>query len=336
MGPADLKTVLQNLPTVHQEQFLMGFHSNDDAAVTQLRPDLAIVQSLDFFMPIVDDPYTFGMIAAANSISDIYAMGATPINALSILGIPVKKVPMDVANQIMKGGAEICRRAGIPILGGHSIDDTEPKFGLSVTGVVHPKEIWTNNGVDEGDFLVLTKPLGIGVFGSANKKALLDNQQYATFVETTTFLNDVAMEAGRASDVKAATDVTGFALIGHAWEMVSTANLSVELWVDSLPVIRGVRDLLKAGVKPGATKRNLDFVRPHLSVERGVTPIDLDVIGDAQTSGGLLLAVAPENLDTLLRELQSRGALASSVVGRCIKDDKDEGASRIYVKRVRS
>lgn len=309
----------------------MGFHSNDDAAVTKLRDDLAIVQSLDFFMPIVDDPFTFGMIAAANSISDIYAMGATPINALSILGIPVKQMPLEVANRIMQGGAEVCKRAGIPILGGHSIDDTEPKFGLSVTGVVHPDKMWRNNAVKDGDFLILTKPLGIGVFGSANKKELLNNQQYATFVETTTFLNDIPMKAGQTIGIQAATDVTGFGLVGHAWEMVSSVGLSVDLWVDKLPVIRGVRDLLKAGVKPGATKRNLDHLRPHLSVERGVTPIDLDILGDAQTSGGLLLAVSPEKVDELQRTLFEYGALAASIVGQC----RQEGQSRMYIKRQR-
>ena len=313
---------MKNIPTVHHDQFLLGFNSSDDAAVTQLRPDLAIVQSLDFFMPIVDDPYTFGMIAAANSISDIYAMGATPTNALSILGIPVKKLPMEVANQIMKGGAEICRRAGIPILGGHSIDDTEPKFGLSVTGVVHPDELWRNNAVKDGDLLVLTKPLGIGVFGSANKKELLNNQQYATFVETTTFLNDVPMEIGKEFSIRAATDVTGFGLIGHVWEMVSSVELSVELWVDNLPIIRGVKDLLGAGVKPGATRRNISFVRPHMNIGNGVTPMDLDILGDPQTSGGLLMAVSEDKVEDFVRRLNERGALASSVVGRVFRADQ--------------
>ena len=263
-----------------------------------------------------------GMIAAANSISDIYAMGATPTNALSILGIPVKKMPLEVANQIMKGGAEICRRAGIPILGGHSIDDTEPKFGLSVTGVVHPDKIWRNNAVKEGDLLVLTKPIGIGVFGSANKKELLNNQQYATFVETTTFLNDVPMEVGKELGVQAATDVTGFGLLGHAWEMVSSVGLSLELWVDRLPVIQGVRDLLGAGVKPGATRRNIDFVRPHMSIGQGVSPMDLDVLGDPQTSGGLLLAISEDKVDELVRRLHEQGALSAAVVGRCMKTEQ--------------
>jgi selenide,water dikinase len=299
----------------------MGFHSSDDAAVTLLRPDLAIVQSLDFFMPIVDDPYTFGMIAAANSISDIYAMGATPTNALSILGIPVKKLPLEVANEIMKGGAEICRRAGIPILGGHSIDDTEPKFGLSVTGVVHPDEIWRNNAVKDGDLLILTKPIGVGVFGSANKKELLNNQQYATFVETTTFLNDVPMQVGKELGIEAATDVTGFGLLGHAWEMVSSVGMSVELWVDRLPVIRGVRELLEAGVKPGATRRNIDFVRPYLNLGQGITPMDLDLLGDPQTSGGLLMAVSPDKVEDFVQRLHERGALAAAVVGRCSLED---------------
>ena len=322
MGPGDLQTLLHGLPNIQQDNYLLGFHSNDDASVVRLRDDLAIVQSLDFFMPIVDDPYTFGQIAAANSISDIYAMGATPLSALCILGIPLKHLSVEVANQIMLGGAEICRRAGIPILGGHSIDDTEPKFGLSVTGVVHPHEIWYNSGAKSGDVLVLTKPLGIGAMGSANKKELLTAEQYSTFVHITTFLNDVPMKSAQSVGVSAATDVTGFGLLGHAWEMAKGANLSVEIWSDQLPVIEGVWDLLEAGVKPGATKRNLQYLEPMIQIDSNISENEIYLAADPQTSGGLLFAVDPKRVDLLLQQLKEDGALCAEVVGRFVSLEK--------------
>ena len=294
----------------------MGFHSNDDASVVQLRDDLVVVQSLDFFMPIVDDPYTFGMIAAANSISDIYAMGATPISALSILGLPIKKIPPEVANQIMQGGVEICRRAGIPILGGHSIDDTEPKFGLSVTGVAHPDDVLYNNTAQEGDLLVLTKPLGIGALGQGNKKKVLTESQYADFVKITTFLNDAPMRAAKKVAVSAATDVTGFGLLGHAWEMAKGCGIGVEIFVDQLPVVDGVWALLESGIKPGATGRNISYLEPHLDVDSNVTELQQLLAADPQTSGGLLLSVHPTNVDALLESLKEEGALCAVVVGR--------------------
>jgi selenide,water dikinase len=294
----------------------MGFHSNDDASVVQLREDLVVVQSLDFFMPIVDDPYTFGMIAAANSISDIYAMGATPISALSILGLPIKKIPPEVANQIMQGGAEICRRAGIPILGGHSIDDTEPKFGLSVTGVAHPDDILYNSTAQDGDVLVLTKPLGIGALGQGNKKKVLTESQIADFVKITTFLNDAPMRAAKKVGVSAATDVTGFGLLGHAWEMAKGCGVGVEIFADQLPVVDGVWALLESGIKPGATGRNLSYLEPNLDVDSNVTEIQKLLAADPQTSGGLLLSVHPNNLEALLESLEEEGALCAVVVGR--------------------
>lgn len=321
MGPADLDAVLKGLPVVQSEQFLMGFHSNDDASVVQLRDDLVVVQSLDFFMPIVDDPYTFGMIAAANSISDIYAMGATPISALSILGLPIQKIPAEVANQIMQGGAEICRRAGIPILGGHSIDDTEPKFGLSVTGVAHPNEVLYNNTGQDGDLLVLTKPLGIGALGQGNKKKVLTASQYEDFVRITTFLNDAPMRAAKKVGVTAATDVTGFGLLGHAWEMAKGCGVGVEIFADQLPVVDGVWTLLESGIKPGATGRNISYLAPHLKVDTAVTPLQQLLAADPQTSGGLLFSVHPDKVDALIETLHQEGALCAVIVGRFKRTD---------------
>lgn len=315
MGPGDLETVLANIEKIDDPNLLVGFSTKDDAAVRTVTEDIAVVQTLDFFMPIVDDPYTFGMIAACNSISDIYAMGATPIMALSILGFPIQKLPASVANQIMLGGAEICRRANISIVGGHSIDDTEPKFGLSVTGLVHPKEVWYNSTGQVGDLLVLTKPLGIGAMGSANKKALLTPAQYAKFVETTTFLNDIPAKVGRKVGVHAATDVTGFGLLGHAWEMAQGAGVGLELWMEGLPVLDGAWELLQRGVKPGATQRNLQHLVQHI-VQDELSEMDKYMLADPQTAGGLLFAVQPEKAEELCAELCQNGAMVAQVVGK--------------------
>lgn len=296
----------------------------------KLHSELAVVQSLDFFMPIVDDPFTFGMIAAANAISDIYAMGAKPISALAILGFPIKKLPAEVANQIMLGGAEICKQAGILISGGHSIDDIEPKFGLSVTGIAHPDKIWKNNSVQEGDLLVLTKPLGVGVFGSANKKGILSTSQYDAFVKTTTFLNAIPAEVARETGVSAVTDVTGFGLLGHSLEMVQGTDFTVELYVKSLPILDGALDLLEQGVKPGATARNLAHVGPYTEYDEDVSLRDKEILADAQTSGGLLIAVPEEKVEEFLKNLELRGALCSVVVGKILRTNIE--GQRIIVR----
>jgi len=271
------------------------------------------------------------MIAAANAISDIYAMGAKPISALAILGFPLKKMSPQIANQIMLGGAEICRLAGINISGGHSIDDTEPKFGLSVTGAVHPDQIWKNNGVQEGDFLVLTKPLGVGVFGSANKKGLLSAEQYEAFVRTTTFLNAAPADAARKVGVNGVTDVTGFGVLGHSLEMVQGTGFSAELWVDKLPILEGTRALLDQNVRPGATARNLNHVAPYTHYEDAISKQDREILADAQTSGGLLISVSPSKLKLLLRELENRESLCYAVIGRIGKPLKE--GQQIIVSR---
>jgi selenide,water dikinase len=286
--------------------------------VYRLRDDLAVVLTLDFFMPIVDDPYDFGRIAAANAISDVYAMGAEPITALAILGYPVKKLPHEVATAIMAGGAEVCREAGIVIAGGHSIDDTEPKFGLAVTGVVHPDQVLRNDTGGEGDLLVLTKPLGVGAVAHGLKKGVVAEAVAAEAVRVMTALNRGASVAARRVGVSAATDVTGFALLGHALEMADGAGLAVELWVDALPVLDGVRDLLAAGIHAGATTRNLDACGPSTTWGDGVDEVDRKLVADPQTSGGLLLAVPPARVDALIAALSDEGTLAAAVVGRLV------------------
>lgn len=295
---------------------LVGLDTGDDAAVYRVAPDVAVVQTLDFFMPVVDDPFDYGRIAAANSLSDVYAMGGTPTLALSILGVPVGRIELDTVARILEGGAAACADAGIHIVGGHSIDDPELKFGLSVTGVVHPDRIWTNRGARPGDWLVLTKPLGAGAMASAVKKQRLPEAGLRALVDSAAFLNRVPMEAGRAVGVHACTDVTGFGLLGHAWKMAHASGLTAELWVDQLPVHPTARELIAEGVVPGATGRNLAHYGGRTTWGEGVTELDRKLVADPQTSGGLLFAVPDAKKDALVAELSARGARAAAVVGR--------------------
>lgn len=282
----------------------------------RLAPDIAVVQTLDFFMPVVDDPYDYGRIAAANSLSDVYAMGGRPTLALSILGVPTKKLGLEHVARILEGGAAACADAGIKIVGGHSIDDEELKFGLSVTGVVHPERVWRNSGAQEGDWLVLTKPLGVGVLAHAVKRQTITPPEYAAMVRTTTMLNRAAMEAGQATTVHACTDVTGFGLLGHTWKMAQGSGVSAEVWVDALPVLEGALERMASGVVPGATGRNLAHYGPRTAWDDALGDTERRLMADPQTSGGLLFAVADEHLDALLAELETRGALAAAVIGR--------------------
>jgi len=295
-------------------QLLVGIETSDDAAVYQLRDDLAIVQTLDFFMPVVDDPFDYGRIAAANSISDVYAMGATPILALSIVGLPLKKIAPEVMAEVIAGGASVCAEAGIAIAGGHSIDDEEMKFGLSVTGTVHPARLLRNDRGRPGDYLVLTKPLGSGTLASAVKKDATTEAAYAELVRVATFLNRAPSLAAVETGLACATDVTGFSLLGHAHEIAAGSGLSVDLWMGELPVIAGARESIAAGVVPGATGRNLAYYAASWGSE--VSELDRKLLADPQTSGGLLLAVAPDRLDALLGALSRHGALCSAVVGQ--------------------
>ena len=294
---------------------MIGFEDNDDAAVIRLRDDLALVQSLDFFMPIVDDPFHFGQIAACNSLSDIYAMGADPIMALAILGFPIKKLPASVANEIMKGGASICAQAGIPLSGGHSIDDTEPKFGLSVSGVIHPDNIWSNSNAKPGDVLILTKPLGIGIMGSSIKKGALSTQGYALFIKSTTLLNAGAAHAAKQFPVHAATDITGFGLIGHLLEMAKGSQCSITLNFSQVPIYAEAVDLLEQGIRPGATARNLSFVQDHITHHASITTKELQLLADPQTSGGLLFSVPQDIAPQLCQALQEQGCLSTNIIG---------------------
>jgi len=291
-----------------------------------------MIQTLDFFMPVVDDPFDYGRIAAANALSDVYAMGGRPVLALAIVGMPTKKVTTDVVARIMEGGAAACADAGISIVGGHSIDDEELKFGLSVSGVVHPDQIWRNVGARPGDWAVLTKPLGAGTLASGVKKGTVSGEIYASLVRCMGFLNRVPMEVGReVGGVRAATDVTGFGLVGHAWKMAHASGLGLDLWVDQLPVLPGARESIAAGVVPGATGRNLDHYGCRSLWDSSLSEVDRKLVGDPQTSGGLLFAVDPGALDALLAGLRARGALAAAVIGRF--GSAGEAPLRVHAER---
>ncbi len=266
-------------------------------------------------MPIVDDPFVFGQIAACNAISDIYAMGARPILALAILGFPVKKIDATVAHEIMRGGSDICQKAGIPLAGGHSIDDTEPKFGLSVSGTVHPKQLWSNAGAKPGDKLVLTKPIGVGIMGYSIKKGALSPAGYRQFVRSTTTLNKGAASAGRRAGISAATDITGFGLLGHALELAKAADVGVTIYRSRVPVYEEAISLLSKGIRPGATARNLQFIADSTAYDPSLSEQDLQLLCDPQTSGGLLLSVPEKNLEALLDTCREEGTLCAAVIG---------------------
>jgi cysteine desulfurase NifS/selenium donor protein len=323
LRPQDLEQVLARLPAVADPAVLVGTATADDAAVYRLRDDLALVQTVDFFTPVVDDPRTFGAISAANSLSDIYAMGAEPRFALAIVGFPSGRLPLDVLGEILEGAVETAREAGIEIVGGHSVEDTEPKFGLAVTGVVHPDRVLKNAGARPGDALVLTKPLGTGIVATAAKRGLAEPDVVAAATAAMRALNRDAAAALRELTVHACTDVTGFGLLGHLRELAAASGVAVELDAGAVPVLPGARELAAADVVPGGTVNNLEHVAPHVSFPPGLPRVDRLLLADAQTSGGLLVALPAEQAAALV------GAVAGAVVvGRCV----GPGAGTIVVR----
>jgi len=290
------------------------------------------VQTLDYFTPIVDDPYSFGAIAAANALSDIYAMGATPLFALNIVGFPVNKLPMAVLKDILQGGAEKAQEAGIGIVGGHSIDDAEPKYGLVCTGRVHPDRIWKNVGAKPGDDLILTKPLGMGIISTAIKREKASPSLIQQAIAIMTTLNRGAAEAvTTAGGADAVTDVTGFGLLGHLREMTAGSGVGARLRLGDVPILDGVWDLARAGLVPGGTERNLKHLQASQAVEWGAGLAELEqmVLSDAQTSGGLLVAVPRARTATLLDGLRAARTPAAARIGEIVEDPR----GRIWVDR---
>ncbi len=312
-----LAQVLRGLPAVSDPDLLVGSENFDDASVYRLNGDTALVMTLDFFPPLVDDPYQFGRIAAANSLSDIYAMGAKPLCALNIVGFPDNELPIEVLGEILRGGAERVAAAGAVIAGGHSVRDTEIKYGLSVTGVVHPEKILANKGAQPGDLLVLTKPLGSGTLSTAFKQGKISESDLDEAIDVMTELNAGACEAALEVGVHAATDITGFGLIGHAFEMAQASGVTVELEAKSVPFLGQALDLARSGVITRAAKSNLAHVGQQFAFP-GVDDITASVLADAQTSGGLLLSVSAAHVDKLRDALKTRNTRAADVVGRVL------------------
>jgi selenide, water dikinase len=305
------------LPRVGDPRVLVDAATRDDAAVFQLSPERALVATVDFFTPIVDDPAAWGAIAAANALSDIYAMGATPLFGLNLLGWPRDQLPMDMLGELLRGASEVAARAGCLVLGGHSIDAVEPTFGMAVIGEVHPDRMLTNAGARAGDLLVLTKPLGTGILATALKRDALIETGMADAVRSMTTLNDGAARAALKVGVNAATDITGFGLIGHLTEMLEASKVAGEIAFDTLPILPHARNLASRGVIPGGTQRNLDAAdRVDWAPELGLADRYLCV--DAQTSGGLLLAVASEKEAALLSALKEEHTPAAAVIGRVV------------------
>jgi len=306
--------VLRRLPAVDDPRALVGHDTRDDAAVYALDAGQAVVETVDFFTPVVDDPYWFGRIAAANAFSDIWAMGARPLFALNLVGWPVKTLPMEMLGEVLRGGAEAARLAGAPILGGHSIDDPEPKYGLAVTGLVHPARVLRNVGARPGDRLLLTKPLGSGIVSTAIKRGIAPAPLVERAIAVMSALNRAAGEALAASGaVHALTDVTGFGLLGHGWEMAEGSGVALRLRAAAVPVLEGVLELAAKDVVPGGSKANLEWVLPHLRLGPRVGPPLPIVLADAQTNGGLLAAVERSRAEELLATLRAAGVEAVEV-----------------------
>ncbi|WP_194713446.1 selenide, water dikinase SelD [Noviherbaspirillum soli] len=296
-------------------QLLVGIETADDAAVYKLNDEQALIATTDFFMPIVDDPYDFGRIAATNAISDVYAMGGTPIMALALVGMPIDKLPLDTIGKIIQGGESICAEAGIPIAGGHTIDSVEPIYGLVVMGLVHPSKVKRNADARAGDKLILGKPLGVGVLSAALKKGALDAAGYAAMIENTTKLNKPGKALSELPGVHALTDVTGFGLLGHLLELARGAGLEARLDMDRIPLLPGVQELASGGFVTGASGRNWAGYGHQVQLAGRITPAQQMLLTDPQTSGGLLVACAPDTVDEVLALFAREGFAHAAVIG---------------------
>lgn len=313
LGPAVLRDLLADQPLAQAfPQLLVGNEQSDDAAVWQVDEKTCVIATTDFFMPMVDDARDFGRIAATNAISDIYAMGGRPIMALAILGMPIAKMPAQTIRDILGGGAEICAEAGIPIAGGHSIDSPEPIYGLAVIGLCAPEDVRRNTGAKPGDVLILTKPLGVGIYSNAIKQGTATPDDVAEMVASCTTLNRIGVELATLPDVHAITDVTGFGVLGHGMEMARGAGLRLRIRRDALPLLTRAAELAESGHRTGASGRNWEAVGEHASLPDDVTEAERTILTDPQTSGGLLLAVDPDSADEVLarvRKLHPQAAI---------------------------
>ena len=309
IAPAVLEQILKGqTTTINDAKLLVGNASKDDAAVYDLGNGTALISTTDFFMPIVDDAYDFGRIAAANAISDVYAMGGKPLVAIAILGWPVEKLPAELAQQLIAGGRATCDAAGIPLAGGHSIDSTEPIFGLAVTGIVPIENLKQNNTAKEGDVLFLTKPLGVGILSTAQKRGMLTPELQALMTEQMSALNNIGEALGKIKGVHAMTDVTGFGLLGHLIEMADGSGLGAEVYYNKLQILDGAKEYLAQRIVPDATYRNWNSYSAQVGFETGVDVMQaFSILPDPQTNGGMLISVAPESVDEVKALFKANG-----------------------------
>lgn len=317
-----LESVLLNLPVVNDPNILVDINTHDDAGVYRVNDDLALILTTDFFPPICSDPFEFGQIAATNSLSDVYAMGGKPFLALNIAMFPSSKIPLNAYKQILEGAASVAQKANTIIIGGHTIDDYPPKFGLAVVGKVHPGKVITNAGLKPGDLLVLTKPLGTGVIVAGKRLGLVSDDAYAQALFWMKQLNDSAAEVMQTTGVTGATDITGFGLLGHVFKMAKASHVGVKLFASKIPFLPDAYQLVDEGCIPGAAFRNLEYVGNHLQVEPGVDYNIKMLMCDAQTSGGILMGVKPEKVNETLGLLKNSGLPFSTVIGE-VTDGKN-------------
>ena len=313
-----MASVLTVIPKVSHEKLIVGLETSDDAAVYKVSDDKAIILTLDFFTPVVDDPYTFGKIAAANSLSDIYAMGGEPTVAMNIVCFPQCE-DMAILREILRGGSDKVTESGAILVGGHTVDDMEPKYGLSVTGEVHPDKVRANSHVEVGDVLILTKPIGTGILNTAIKGEIADEQDYEEAVLVMEYLNKYPADALKKIDVNGVTDVTGFGLLGHVLEMAKGSGCTIEVDGESVPMLRNAREYANMGIIPAGMYKNLDYISPDVYVTEGVKQDILDVLYDPQTSGGLLISVPQERASELIDELRNCKALCYDIIGRAVE-----------------
>ncbi len=327
IAPDVLQDILSEMPVAAAHRSLMvDASTSDDAAVYQISDDAALIATTDFFMPIVDDPFAFGRIAATNALSDVYAMGGRPIFSLALVGMPIGKLSHETIRQILEGGRKASEAAGAPIAGGHSIDSAEPIYGLVAMGIGHPDKILRNCGAQSGDILILGKPLGVGVFSAALKKGVLDKPDYEVMIASTTLLNSPGADFVDIKGVHAVTDVTGFGLLGHLTEMCRAAGVSATIKEADVPIFDGAKALLLSGVKTGASERNWKSVEAMVKAPDKLDADTRDMFTDPQTSGGLLVACAPESAEAVLAAFNARGHNAAAVIGKV-----EDGPSAIQI-----
>jgi selenide, water dikinase len=320
VGPEDLAEILKDLPIPKNPKVLVGLETSDDAGVYQLTDDIALVQTVDFFSPIVDDPFTFGQIAVANALSDVYAMGGKPLTALNLVAFPIGTLPSSILKEVLRGGLSKMEEAEVALIGGHTVEDPEIKYGLSVTGIIHPGKILTNTGAKPGDQLVLTKPIGTGIIATALKGGMASQESVSRMVKSMTALNKEAAKWMQAFGAHACTDITGFGLIGHALEMVAGSRVGVVIHSKEIPIFPEALEYAKLGLVPGGAHSNRNFFSCRVQILSDIPDLLLDLFYDPQTSGGLFISLPPDRAAELVQTLKKEENIDSAVVGSVVAE----------------